>query len=104
MRCLESSDYLTRNLYRCASINCTEEKYRYAVNRADCPSDSLTVRANDLEADCCEISRACVCDECKSEEEVDKWCQLAGNGFKATLLEKGFGTPGKCCDIHICRK
>ena len=95
-------EYLSRNSYRCSSINCTDEKYQYALKNSACPADSFEVRSNDLEADCCETSKVCACDRCKSEKEVDAWCGRAGNGFKATLVEKGDGTPGKCCDIHIC--
>ena len=58
-----------------------------------CPLDSIE-----------EVLGACVCTECGDVNDMNKWCKQAGENFEATLIEKGQKIPGKCCDLHICRK
>ena len=88
----------------CSQLNCNSEKYIYAVNNLKCPPDSIKVKATQQENACCGIQHSCACATCSDEKEMNEWCKLAGTSFDAALIENGQAIPGKCCDIHICRK
>ena len=93
---------------KCAGLNCSIEKYSYSSQANDeslkCPDDSSVAQLDENEAKCCNVKNTCACNKCEPKEKMIEWCKLAGNNFEAVLVEKGLGLPGKCCDVHICRK
>ena len=86
----------------CHDINCLEESFTVYKEKLTCPDDSLVKQANDLEQHCCQLSAKCECAKCEPKPNKS-WCKMAGNDFEPILVKKGESTPGKCCDIYICR-
>ncbi|MFH4974983.1 hypothetical protein AB6A40_001692 [Gnathostoma spinigerum] len=79
---------------QCEGIHCEDIDDSLEV----CPSDSIKATSYVPEGHCCPIHPGC---RCRASICFPAQCP---QGQKVIVLQKGNGTPGRCCDQFICEE
>ncbi|KAK6109255.1 von Willebrand factor type C domain family protein [Brugia pahangi] len=79
---------------QCENVHCDRHFLDY--NEEECPNDSIRTASYVPAGTCCPINPEC---RCRASICMPASCP---EGQKVKILQKGDGTPGRCCDQFTC--